>query len=185
MEPPAHLVYQLEILTCNSLTLAYRPAEVALSLLAAEFQRLTTGPAGKRFGDSSYAAKAAATPASKDVIRLVTELRKACAINSNEENSSEDVFVACLNAVAGELEKYNGEGTVIHRQRLIWKLSNRTLRHLRPTDKLRATLPTIEEGNNNNNSQQKQQRLRSNSECSDESMESIYEESSSSGSESE
>ena len=31
MEPPAHLVYQLEILTCNSLTLAYRPAEVNTS----------------------------------------------------------------------------------------------------------------------------------------------------------
>ena len=36
-------------------------------------------------------------------------------------------------------------GTVTHRQRLTWKLSNRTLRHLRPTDKLRATLPTIME----------------------------------------
>ena len=34
---------------------------------------------------------------------------------------------------------------VPHRQRLVWKLSNRTLRHLRPTDRLRATLPTIAE----------------------------------------
>ena len=32
---------------------------------------------------------------------------------------------------------------VPHRQRLVWKLSNRTLRHLRPTDRLRPTLPKI------------------------------------------
>ena len=49
------------------------------------------------------------------------------------------------------LEKYNSECTVAHRQRLVWKLSNRTLRHLRPTDKLRATLPTIIETGNNPN----------------------------------
>jgi hypothetical protein len=47
-----------------------------------------------------------------------------------------------------QLDKYNGECTVAHRQRLVWKLSNRTLRHLRPTDKLRATLPTIKETSN-------------------------------------
>jgi len=47
------------------------------------------------------------------------------------------------------LDKYNSESTVAHRQRLVWKLSNRTLRHLRPTDKLRATLPTINESGNN------------------------------------
>jgi hypothetical protein len=47
------------------------------------------------------------------------------------------------------LEKYNSESTVAHRQRLVWKLSNRTLRHLRPTDKLRATLPTINETGSN------------------------------------
>jgi hypothetical protein len=47
-----------------------------------------------------------------------------------------------------QLDKYNGECTVAHRQRLVWKLSNRTLRHLRPTDKLRPTLPTIKETSN-------------------------------------
>jgi len=50
-----------------------------------------------------------------------------------------------LNHVVGILAKYNAEGQVPHRQRLVWKLSNRTLRHLRPTDRLRATLPTITE----------------------------------------
>lgn len=37
-----------------------------------------------------------------------------------------------------------------YRQRLVWKLSSRTLRTLRPTDKLKVSsyLPTIEEDNN-------------------------------------
>ncbi len=37
-----------------------------------------------------------------------------------------------------------------YKQRLVWKLSSRTLRSLRPTDKLKLTsyLPTIEEDNN-------------------------------------
>ena len=60
-----------------------------------------------------------------------------------------DSFVSCLGVVMSQLEKYNSECTVAHRQRLVWKLSNRTLRHLRPTDKLRATLPTIDESGNN------------------------------------
>lgn len=38
-----------------------------------------------------------------------------------------------------------------YKQRLVWKLSSRTLRSLRPTDKLKLTsyLPTIEEQDNN------------------------------------
>ena len=52
--------------------------------------------------------------------------------------------------MVNQLDKYNSECTVAHRQRLVWKLSNRTLRHLRPTDKLRATLPTIRETNPGN-----------------------------------
>ena len=51
--------------------------------------------------------------------------------------------------MVNQLDKYNSECTVAHRQRLVWKLSTRTLRHLRPTDKLRATLPTINESSSN------------------------------------
>lgn len=38
-----------------------------------------------------------------------------------------------------------------YRQRLVWKLSSRTMRLLRPTDRLTSYLPTIEEHNINNN----------------------------------
>ena len=86
----------------------------------------------------------AAPERTDELMELVTELQRVCGIGSSS-------FAACLRIVVGQLENYNGEGTVVHRQRLVWKLSNRTLRHLRPTDKLRATLPTIQEKANNNN----------------------------------
>ena len=74
-----------------------------------------------------------AKKSSQLLMGLVSELQRACGI----ANAS---FVRCLGIVVGQLERYNGEGTVAHRQRLVWKLSNRTLRHLRPTDKLRFAL---------------------------------------------
>jgi len=136
---PDHLVHQLEILACDSMTLNYRPCEVALALLATDIQsRVDKDPKH--------------TPA----LRFLSELQKYC-------NISSEVFVDCLNVVMSQLDKYNGECMVAHRQRLVWKLSNRTLRHLRPTDKLRATLPTICEAANN---QAPSKRARSTSECS-------------------
>lgn len=142
---PDHLLHQLEILVCDSNTLAYRPAEVALALLATDFQRRSELHPGH----------------TNALMGFISELQKYC-------NIPADNFVSCLGIVVDLLDKYNGEATVAHRQRLVWKLSNRTLRHLRPTDKLRATLPTIKEtGQLNIN------RIRSASESSDESLESF------------
>ncbi len=128
--PPDQMLHKLEILSCESLTLSYRPSEVALALLAADFQR--------------RAAAAKQPTAASALTSLVAELQKYCAIAAGGSGGSG--FVGCLSLVVGLLDRYHGEGTVAHRQRLIWKLSNRTLRHLRPTDKLRPTLPTIKEG---------------------------------------
>merc|ERR1711974_121666 len=70
-------------------------------------------------------------------------------------------FVTLLSEVVAILERYNAEGQVPHRQRLVWKLSNRTLRHLRPT------LPKIcEEAASAAGDKACQLRLRSASECS-------------------
>lgn len=140
---PDQLLHQLEILGCDSLTLGYRPAEVALALLATDFQQRATAHPGH----------------SSALMGFISELQKYCNISSGS-------FVNCLGVVMGQLDKYNGECTVAHRQRLVWKLSNRTLRHLRPTDKLRATLPTIKESSN-------LQRIRAASEGSNESLESL------------
>lgn len=143
---PANLLHQLEILVCDSSTLKLRPCELALSLLCTEFQR-QCGKEGK--GATSAA-----------LMGFITELQKYCGIQSNE-------FVVSLALVCGILEKYNGEGQVPHRQRLVWKLSNRTLRHLRPTEKLRPTLPRISE---ESCSELVSLRVRSASECSLESL---------------
>lgn len=43
------------------------------------------------------------------------------------------------------LSKYNAQEQTPHRQRLIWRLSSRTARLLRPTDKFTSVLPVIAE----------------------------------------
>merc|ERR1711963_149693 len=140
---PDQLLHQLEILACDSLTLRHRPAEVALALLAANFQQRATREPGHATA----------------LMGFISELQKYCNIPSGS-------FVSCLGIVVNQLDKYNSECTVAHRQRLVWKLSNRTLRHLRPTDKLRATLPTIKESSN-------LQLMRSSNGYSNESLESL------------
>jgi len=140
---PDQLLHQLEILACDSLTLQHRPAEVALALLATNFQQRATREPGH----------------STALMGFISELQKYCNIPSSS-------FVNCLGIVVNQLDKYNSECTVAHRQRLVWKLSTRTLRHLRPTDKLRATLPTIKESSN-------LQLMRSSNGYSNESLESL------------
>merc|ERR1712045_413879 len=140
----AILASKLEILACDSLTLQYRPAEVALALLATNFQQRATREPGH----------------STALMGFISELQKYCNIPSSS-------FVNCLGIVVNQLDKYNSETTVAHRQRLVWKLSTRTLRHLRPTDKLRATLPTIKESSSN------LQLMRSSNGYSNESLESL------------
>jgi len=145
--PPPHLLHQLEILVCDSSTLKFRPCEVALALLCTEFQR--------QCGDHPDT-----TPA---LMGFVSELQKYCNISSSE-------FCNVLGQVVSILDKYNAAGQVPHRQRLVWKLSNRTLKQLRPTDRLRATLPRISEESDASSGAGRGRgglsRLRSASECS-------------------
>lgn len=141
--PPPHLLHQLEILVCDSSTLKFRPCELALALLCTEFQRAV--------GD--YSSSGATTA----LMGFISELQKYCNISSSE-------FCTVLAEVVAILDKYNGAGQVPHRQRLVWKLSNRTLKQLRPTDRLRPTLPRICEESIADKSVMS--RLRSSSECS-------------------
>jgi len=152
--PPPHLLHQLEILVCDSSTLKFRACEVALALLCTEFQR--------QCGDHPDTAPA--------LMGFVSELQKYCSISSAE-------FCSVLAQVVTILDKYNAAGQVPHRQRLVWKLSNRTLKQLRPTDRLRPTLPRICEesdggGRPGSRGLAAMARLRSASECSLESVES-------------
>merc|ERR1712066_430520 len=141
--PPPHLLHQLEILVCDSSTLKFRPCELALALLCTEFQRAV--------GD--YSSSGATTA----LMGFISELQKYCNISSSE-------FCSVLGEVVTILDKYNAAGQVPHRQRLVWKLSNRTLKQLRPTDRLRPTLPKICEESITDKCVMS--RLRSSSECS-------------------
>merc|ERR1711976_463254 len=85
---------------------------------------------------------------------FISELQKYCNIPSGS-------FVSCLGIVVNQLDKYNSECTVAHRQRLVWKLSTRTLRRLRPT------VPTINESSSN------LQLMRTSNGYSNESLESL------------
>lgn len=123
----AELCQKLEIVACDATVSNFRPCEVALVVICA------TMDAG--------VSRLEHRPASDDVLAVVnfaTQLQQLCKI---EESS----FYACHEAVLMIIGRYNSQRQMPHRQRLVWKLSHRTLRYLRPTDKLVTTLPTITE----------------------------------------
>lgn len=59
----------------------------------------------------------------------------------------DDKLSECVRMVSSVMAPYDGyaQSNPSHRQRLTWKLSRRTLKQLRPTEKLVSVLPTIEE----------------------------------------
>lgn len=59
------------------------------------------------------------------------------------------VFICAHNIVSQILYFYNNQHKLPYRQRLVWRLSTRTMRALRPTNKLTSHLPTIEEHKGN------------------------------------
>nr|CAD7426062.1 unnamed protein product [Timema monikensis] len=124
--PLAFPCVQLEILACDAACVNFRASEVALALLCWQLDRLNTRQ------DPSPGV---------DMVRLLStavELQKLCKI-------SDAGFLRCHEVVASVLTLYDAQRQMPHRQRLVWKLSQRTLRYLRPTDKLSSLLPTIDE----------------------------------------
>ena len=86
---------------------------MALALLCTDFQR--------QVGDYTSSGATA-------LMGFISELQKYCNISSSE-------FCSVLGEVVAILDKYNAAGQVPHRQRLVWKLSNRsTIIHTRPDD---------------------------------------------------
>ncbi|XP_067613592.1 cyclin G-like isoform X8 [Eurosta solidaginis] len=56
------------------------------------------------------------------------------------------VFSCGFTIVADILSHYNGQNKQPYKQRLVWKLSSRTMKVLRPTNRFSTDLPTIDEG---------------------------------------
>ena len=98
-QPGQELKYEVDVV------FRFRPCELALALLCTEFQR--------QVGDHT-------TSGATALMGFISELQKYCNISSSE-------FCSVLGEVVAILDKYNAAGQVPHRQRLVWKLSNRSV----------------------------------------------------------
>lgn len=127
------LVSRLEILACEASCASMRASELALALICTHMdEHIAT-----KFGSDNNNVQV------QGLIDYAIQLQQLCKI-------TEHTFFETHKVVVNILEHYNGQQKLPHRQRLVWKLSSRTLRVLRPTDRLTSHLPTIEEDNNHN-----------------------------------
>jgi len=125
------LVSRLEILACDTSCASMRASELALALICTHMDEMIA----VKFGSDNMQVQG--------LVQYAIQLQDFCKI-------SEHQFFETHKIVVNILEHYNGQQKLPHRQRLVWKLSSRTLRVLRPTDRLTSHLPTIEEDNNLN-----------------------------------
>lgn len=128
------LVNMLEILACDASCVNIRACELALVLLFTQLESklLTLAETG------SVEVSPTALHELFRVLDFAVELQRICQI-------PECSVVSSAAAVRGVLQRYDARRKTPHRQRLVWRLSSRTLKVLRPTDRLTVMLPTIEE----------------------------------------
>jgi len=119
---------RLEVLLCDVKTTVVSPSTLALVLvcLHMDFHIKESYPKG--------------SPELKDLFEYILFLQKFLRIPDR-------VFTCGFSVVAEILSHYNGQNKQPYKQRLVWKLSSRTLRVLRPTNRFSSDLATIEEGN--------------------------------------
>ncbi|XP_046475941.1 cyclin G isoform X1 [Neodiprion pinetum] len=145
----SELLLRLEMVACDGNCASLRPSEVALVLLCtyldsavnrldsnADATMSLAGIAGPSTSNSTVSANPA-----HQMLRLVdfaAELQKICKI-------PDESFYRTHELVGAILSKYNAQEQTPHRQRLVWRLSSRTARLLRPTDKFTSVLPAIAE----------------------------------------
>ncbi|KAI4501658.1 hypothetical protein M0802_002993 [Mischocyttarus mexicanus] len=144
----SELFLRLEMIACNGNCASLRPSEVALVLfctyLEAAVKRLDTNKDVNTSATSMIADPSTVNlpvTSAHQMLRLLefsNEVQKICKISG-------DSYVSTHEAVSVVLNKYNAQEQTPHRQRLIWKLSSRTARLLRPTDKFTSVLPVIAE----------------------------------------
>ncbi|XP_064553128.1 cyclin G [Drosophila montana] len=121
---------RLEILLCDVKTTVITPATLALVLICLHLdfhikESYTRG-----------------SPELKHVFEYILFLQQYMRIPDR-------VFTCGFSIVSGILSHYNGQNKAPYKQRLVWKLSSRTLRVLRPINRFSSDLPTIEEGISN------------------------------------
>lgn len=161
------LEQRMEILACDANCSSIRPSELALVAICTQM-------------DASISKLEAGANQIHGLVDYAIQLQKLCRVSMKAgnlfcDNSRKEMkkklftkiklflsffaqipdssFFHTHELVVKIVSNYNGQQKMPYRQRLVWKLSSRTLRSLRPTDKLKVSsyLPTIEEDNNSNN----------------------------------
>ncbi|XP_059616171.1 cyclin G [Phlebotomus argentipes] len=129
----ADLELRLEILICDALCVSVRASELALVLVCTQMDAHV----------NSYVNSA--NPMISGLVDFAIELQKMAKI-------PDPSFFRSHSLVVRTLTQYNAQKKMPYRQRLVWKLSSRTMRVLRPTHRLNSHLPTIDEHKTINNS---------------------------------
>ncbi|XP_038220489.1 cyclin G [Zerene cesonia] len=122
------LMKLLEIAVCDADCVNARCSELALVVLyhQLELELVEWSRDGGGVPDEAYC-----------LYEFAAQLQAYC-------HMSDASLVAVRARVRGALARYEARGAA-PRQRLVWRLSERTLKVLRPTDRLTSMLPTIEE----------------------------------------
>ncbi|XP_055623848.1 cyclin G [Toxorhynchites rutilus septentrionalis] len=131
-----YLETRLEILACDASCTSIRPSELALVMIFTLIDNYVT--ANNKELNAAYSPQQF-----NDLVDYAIQMQKLCQIPDN-------TFFYTHSIVMRILSQYNGQHKMPYKQRLVWKLSSRTMKVLRPTDKLTSYLPTIEEHNANN-----------------------------------
>lgn len=148
------LEQKMEILACDASCASIRVSELALVMLCTQM-------------DASVTKLDAGAQQIHGLVDYAIQLQKLCRVSSlpplllsrspslkkfsrSHSQIPDSTFFHTHSTVVKILSNYNGQQKMPYKQRLVWKLSSRTLRSLRPTDKLKVSsyLPTIEEDNN-------------------------------------
>lgn len=145
---------RMEILICDANCASIRGSELALVLICTQMDaHLNNMQQGGTVTNQVHG-----------LVDYAIELQKLCRVSlhfsfhqfflliffKNFLQIPDSTFFHSHSTVAQILSHYNGQNKMPYRQRLVWKLSSRTMRLLRPTDRLTSYLPTIEEHNINN-----------------------------------
>lgn len=120
------LMNMAEIVSCDAACVNTRTCELALVLLYHRIEsHLLSQP----------------EPVTEDAYRLydfAIEMQSLCNMSDASLARTRDIALQILT-------RYENRAAAPHRQRLVWRLSERTLKVLRPTDRLTSLLPTIQE----------------------------------------
>uniref|UniRef100_T1E208 Putative cyclin g n=1 Tax=Psorophora albipes TaxID=869069 RepID=T1E208_9DIPT len=124
----ADLEMRLEILACDASCASIRPSELALVMIFTQMDAHVSANKDNGLYNQQI----------HDLVDYAIQLQKFCRIPDSS-------FFYSHSIVAKILSQYNGQSKMPYKQRLVWKLSSRTMKVLRPTDKLTSYLPTIAE----------------------------------------